>query len=53
MPRRIINELLQGLNVRNLPFRANPVMPEHLGELIDLVEQGRVTGESRVSSRGL
>ncbi|PWN22784.1 Glutamyl-tRNA amidotransferase B subunit [Microstroma glucosiphilum] len=42
----VINELLNALNKRELPFQGHSVPPAILGELIDLVEAGRVTGTS-------
>lgn len=42
----VINELLNALNKRELPFQGQSVPPAILGELIDLVETGKVTGTS-------
>lgn len=40
----IIHELMKGLNARNLPFNERYLPAEYLGQLIDLVESGQVTG---------
>lgn len=40
----IIHELMKGLNARNLPFKEWLLPAEFLGQLIDLVESGKVTG---------
>lgn len=40
----IIHELMKGLNARNLPFKEWYLPAEYLGQLIDLVEDGQVTG---------
>jgi len=40
----IIHELMKGLNARNLPFKEWFMPAEYLGQLIDLVEKGQVTG---------
>ncbi|GAK66692.1 glutamyl-tRNA amidotransferase [Moesziomyces antarcticus] len=40
----IIHELMKGLNARNLPFRQWYLPAHYLGQLIDLVEAGQVTG---------
>ena len=40
----IIHELMKGLNARNLPFKEWLLPAEYLGQLIDLVESGQVTG---------
>ncbi|CBQ69742.1 related to PET112-putative glutamyl-tRNA(Gln)amidotransferase subunit B, mitochondrial precursor [Sporisorium reilianum SRZ2] len=40
----IIHELMKGLNARNLPFREWLLPANYLGQLIDLVESGQVTG---------
>uniref|UniRef100_V5EDW4 Asn/Gln amidotransferase domain-containing protein n=2 Tax=Kalmanozyma brasiliensis (strain GHG001) TaxID=1365824 RepID=V5EDW4_KALBG len=45
----IIHELMKSLNARNLPFRDYLLPADHFGELIDLVESGRVTGTTAKS----
>lgn len=40
----IIHELMKGLNARNLPFKEWLLPADYLGQLIDLVQQGQVTG---------
>ncbi|SPC66292.1 related to PET112 - putative glutamyl-tRNA(Gln)amidotransferase subunit B, mitochondrial precursor [Ustilago sp. UG-2017b] len=40
----ILHELMKGLNARNLPFKEHFMPAEYLGQLIDLVEKGQVTG---------
>jgi hypothetical protein len=49
--RRIIQDLLKALNQAVVSFSANPVAPEALAELIDLVAERQVTGESAISLR--
>lgn len=45
----IIHELMKGLNARNLPFKEWLLPAEFLGQLIDLVESGQVTGTTAKS----
>ncbi|SPO32730.1 related to PET112 - putative glutamyl-tRNA(Gln)amidotransferase subunit B, mitochondrial precursor [Ustilago trichophora] len=45
----IIHELMKGLNARNLPFKEWFLPAEYLGQLIDLVENGKVTGTTAKS----
>ena len=45
----IIHELMKGLNARNLPFREWFLPADYLGQLIDLVESGQVTGTTAKS----
>ncbi|SPO30304.1 related to PET112 - putative glutamyl-tRNA(Gln)amidotransferase subunit B, mitochondrial precursor [Ustilago trichophora] len=45
----IIHELMKGLNARNLPFKEWFLPAEYLGQLIDLVESGKVTGTTAKS----
>jgi len=49
--RRIIQDLLKALNQAVVSFSANSVAPEALAELIDLVAERQVTGESAFSLR--
>lgn len=46
---RVIHELLGALAKSNLSLGASPVQPNDLGELIDAVARGRLTGESKVT----
>ena len=41
---RLINELIGQLSVRNQTFEENPLTVDQFGELIDLVQNGTVTG---------
>lgn len=43
--RRIINELLAQLTLRKKSFSQNPVTPQQLGALIDMVNEKTITGE--------
>ncbi|TKY90388.1 hypothetical protein EX895_000386 [Sporisorium graminicola] len=45
----IIHELMKGLNARNLPFKEWLLPADFLGQLIDLVESGQVTGTTAKS----
>lgn len=45
----IIHELMKGLNARDLPFREYFLPADYLGQLIDLVESGKVTGTTAKS----
>jgi len=42
---RIINELLAQLALRKKAFSQNPVTPQQLGALIDMVNEKTITGE--------
>ncbi|SPO41908.1 related to Glutamyl-tRNA(Gln) amidotransferase subunit B, mitochondrial [Pseudozyma flocculosa] len=48
----IIHELMKGLNTHNLAFSEDHIPPAQLGELIDLVESGKVTGTTAKSLLG-
>ncbi len=41
---RITHELLGQLAFRNETFKENPITIEQMGELVDLVQAGKVTG---------
>ena len=41
---RITHELLGQLSFRNETFKENPMSAEQMGELVDLVREGKVTG---------
>lgn len=43
---RITQELLAQLSRQDEPFSANPIPPQALGELIDLLQAGKITGTS-------
>lgn len=45
----IIHELMKGLNARNLPFKEWFLPAEYLGQLIDLVQSGKVTATTAKS----
>jgi len=41
----IMGDLLRELNAQNIPIQKSPVSPEHIAELVDLIEAGTVSGK--------